>query len=177
MPKDILSPRWIFEYELASPVEDIGADSAIKIELYGTLGDVITEEIKIQESAGRIVLEHSNRYRVQYNLEDVGLAVFKAGRQKHCPIVLKINHLRLSHTKLEKLDRAGKMNSSVSTHKITNVQTVGGRWQIRPKMGTLYFSHVYWEQSAGRWQISIHLYKVGANWGIMAHKLWGIFNI
>ena len=48
--------------------------------MYGTFGDVITEEIKIQESEGKIVLEHSNRYRVQYNLEDVGLAVFKAWR-------------------------------------------------------------------------------------------------
>ena len=48
--------------------------------MYGTFGDVITEEIKIQKSEGKIVLEHSNRYRVQYNLEDVGLAVFKAWR-------------------------------------------------------------------------------------------------
>ena len=80
LPKDILSPRWIFEYELASPVEDIGSESAIKIDMYGTFGDVITEEIKIQKSDGKIVLEHSNRYRVQYNLEDVGLAVFKAWR-------------------------------------------------------------------------------------------------
>ena len=80
LPKDILSPRWIFEYELASPVEDIGSESAIKIDMYGTFGDVITEEIKIQKSEGKIVLEHSYRYRVQYNLEDVGLAVFKAWR-------------------------------------------------------------------------------------------------
>ena len=67
----------MFEYELKNDPTNMPNNATVRLELYATNAQMSTDTIALTGTSGTIEIDHANIYRLQYNLEDAGVAIFK----------------------------------------------------------------------------------------------------